>query len=281
MTHKTSLHVKYINNKRAMCECLWHDDTNASLEVTLDGPHEGEYYCHGCHRAGTLVKFVLDKLKSKKHKDAVDERVAEVDWESLNAQYMHDFFWVETKRYYPFHLDNKRIFNSLNMGWDGSAFTFPERNASGEIIGMMRRFPDGFKTMVDGSRRGLTISEFPVSLPVFITEGLSDTATLLDLGYYAIGRPNDMDGFELVQDWILENAVDIEDFLPVVHNDQIYIMADNDSPGLKSAEQLAEQLDLPDKHILIPGWDGDDIRSYRKGIGSEAIQIWINERISR
>lgn len=43
----------------------------------------------------------------------------------------------------------------LPFGFDGKAYTFPEVDGTGTIIGIASRFPDGSKKQVDGGHRGL------------------------------------------------------------------------------------------------------------------------------
>ncbi len=66
----------------------------------------------------------------------------------------------------------------LGTGWDGRAWTFPERNGLGVIVGVSRRFEDGSKRCATGSRRGLTYSDGWTELPgpALIVEGASDVA---------------------------------------------------------------------------------------------------------
>jgi len=79
----------------------------------------------------------------------------------------------------------------LRIGFDGQAYTFPMSDSQGRIIGMRRRFPDGRKISLTGSKTGLFI---PMGLagtePLIMCEGPTDTAAALDLGFDAIGRPN-------------------------------------------------------------------------------------------
>lgn len=44
--------------------CPFHDDVNASMQVTL---YDGRFYCHGCHKTGDAFQFV--KLANKKLDD--------------------------------------------------------------------------------------------------------------------------------------------------------------------------------------------------------------------
>jgi hypothetical protein len=88
--------------------------------------------------------------------------------------------------------------DDLHVGWDGAAWTFPETNHHGQIIGVNRRLLDGKKIMVVGSRRGLTFVEDWADAygPIFVVEGGSDVAAGLTLGLCVIGRPSNTGGVE-------------------------------------------------------------------------------------
>jgi len=84
----------------------------------------------------------------------------------------------------------------LDAGWDGKAWTFPERDHSGLIVGVARRFPDGTKRSAVGSRRGLTYTDCWRELdgPILIVEGASDVAAGTTIGLATIGRPSNIGG---------------------------------------------------------------------------------------
>lgn len=86
----------------------------------------------------------------------------------------------------------------LGVGWDGSAWTFPERNHVDKTVGVNRRFADGNKLCLLGSRRGLTYATdwFKTLGPIFIVEGGSDVAAGLTLGLCVVGRSSNMGGVE-------------------------------------------------------------------------------------
>ena len=74
----------------------------------------------------------------------------------------------------------------LRVGWDGKAFTFGMSNDFGKIIGIRRRFPNGSKVSLKGSKTGLFV---PTGLShegsLLTCEGPTDTAAALDLSFDA------------------------------------------------------------------------------------------------
>jgi len=118
----------------------------------------------------------------------------------------------------------------LNIGWDGRAYTFPMSEAKGRIIGIRRRFANGFKCSVKASQAGLFIPEgLSHTKPLLITEGTTDTAAALDLGFSAIGRPN-------CNSLIRMTASAVKDYKEIV------IVSDNDTSGRAGAGKLANYL---------------------------------------
>lgn len=141
----------------------------------------------------------------------------------------------------------------IGLGFDDKAFTFPMRDFSGSIIGIRKRFLNGFKSSVKGSRAGLFIPEgLNNKEPLLICEGPTDTAAALDLGFNAIGRPS-----------CNSAAKPICDFCK---NRNVVIIADNDTkpngtnPGVKGARELAKRLLLHCKTVrltVVPEKHGD------------------------
>lgn len=83
-----------------------------------------------------------------------------------------------------------------------TCWTFPERNARGEVVGIVRRLVapmDGRgKLCCKGSRRGLSYCDGWDKYPgaIWLVEGGSDTAAALTLGIAAIGRPSNRGGVD-------------------------------------------------------------------------------------
>ena len=80
---------------------------------------------------------------------------------------------------------------ALNIGWDGLAYTQPMQLPIGKIVGIQRRFPDGSKLCVDGSKSGFFApSDLNGEAPLFVCEGYSDLAALLTIGLVGVGLFN-------------------------------------------------------------------------------------------
>lgn len=84
---------------------------------------------------------------------------------------------------------------SLWVGWGYDRepwWSFPERSPRGGIVGIVRRYKDGRKKMIQHGTHGLYYSAMWATTrgPVYIPEGGSDTAALITIGLPAIGRPS-------------------------------------------------------------------------------------------
>ena len=129
---------------------------------------------------------------------------------------------------------------------EGSTFTFPECDGTGQIIGINRRFPNGDKQFIKGGKRGLTL---PVGWrdrdgPIFIVEGASDTLAMTHAGLACVGRPSAMGGAEhlaeLLKDWPEELPI-----IVVGENDERPSKTDPTKmewPGKDGAENVAKKL---------------------------------------
>lgn len=160
--------------------------------------------------------------------------------------------------------DNRRLDRETGKWFDdGPAWTFPERDAQGRVIGIQRRFVDSAldKKVIAGSRRGLYLpdgwSEMPG--PVIIPEGASDVAAVLTVGGTGVGRPNVRAGIDLLADLLRDDAREI---VVAGENDQ---KPDDSWPGRAGAEKvsrtLADRLGRPVK-LLMPPPGFKDLREF-------------------
>lgn len=141
---------------------------------------------------------------------------------------------------------------ALRIGRCGAAATFPMCDARGRVIGVRKRLPGGQKFAVKGGRQGLFI---PVGAwqadPLWIAEGPTDTAALLQLGFHAIGRPSCDSGVDL-----------IERFVRLRRVQRVVVVADRDGVGRRGAQRLARELAVicDDVRVIDPPRDLKDAR---------------------
>jgi len=132
----------------------------------------------------------------------------------------------------------------MGVGYDRGNYLFPMKNADEKVIGVRVRNKDGKKWSIKGSRNGLFI---PVDYlywsidTLYICEGATDCAALLDLGFEAIGRPSCSGGTSIIKKLLVKKKR------------HIIIVSDNDEPkqgtngivycpGQEGAARLAREI---------------------------------------
>lgn len=103
----------------------------------------------------------------------------------------------------------------LGVGWTHShGWTFPERDATGRVIGINCRSATGEKKRRLGSKSGLTFDpqtwmESTIEAEfLFLVEGPSDTAALMSLDLSVVGRPSNTGGVELLAELLCSVPTD-------------------------------------------------------------------------
>jgi hypothetical protein len=94
-------------------------------------------------------------------------------------------------------------------------------NGYGNMVGIRLRAQSGKKFSVTGSHQGLFIPKDGWDQMLMLTEGPTDCAAAIDLGYWAIGRPSCSGGANEVITFVKQRKVR-----------RAVIVSDNDSPGV-------------------------------------------------
>jgi len=144
-----------------------------------------------------------------------------------------------------------------------ACFSFPMKDAGGDVVGIRLR-QAGRKWSVSGGREGLFFSlDLRPGGRLMVTEGPTDCAALLDLGYAAVGRPSCSGGVKLLVDLIRR-----------IKPDELIIVADADEPGQRGAATLASvaALYVPKLRIIQPPPGIKDARAW-KNAGATATEI--------
>jgi RecA/RadA recombinase len=132
---------------------------------------------------------------------------------------------------------------SFGATQDG-AFTWPERNGRGGVVGIGQRNQSGKKRCIPRSRRGLIFStalSVDADRPLLIVEGASDCAAGMTLGLRCVGLAQ-AGGSTQALGWLREL---LEDLRPP----SVIVIGDADEAGkrgaAKVAELLADRMDCP------------------------------------
>lgn len=159
-----------------------------------------------------------------------------VNWDKLATDYRNGF--KNPMRTAQMFGVSMAALDELLIGWDPQkkAHTFPMTDGKAKIIGIRLRPLNGHHFSVPGSKNGLFL---PLSVKadsdelLFIGEGPTDTAALLDLGLSSIGRASCGTGFQYIKEMIEH------------YNRQVVIFADKDEAKF-----------APDGRKFFPGYDG-------------------------
>lgn len=111
------------------------------------------------------------------------------------------------------------------------AWAFPMADAWGNVVGIRLRNEFGRKWAVKGSSQGIFLPSVPHGNMLFVCEGPTDTAAILTLGMFAVGRPSCNGG-----------ALEIRALCRRLKITKTVILADHDDPGQDGARRFAAQL---------------------------------------
>lgn len=152
--------------------------------------------------------------------------------------------------------------DTLGVYFTKGGWLIPERDATGQITGYARRLCDGQKSFVNGGRRGLTyvhpLKNYAGSTmmdPVFVVEGMSDTAAGLSMDLDIVGRPSANSG--------------AKHLIELLHDRHVCIIEENDETGRKGAKSIAEKLVgcCTSVRIISPPAEHKDLRSWYSAVG--------------
>jgi hypothetical protein len=239
--------------------------------VPNNGKPKGYFYCFGCGYYGEITAAEVDKLS----KNIVPiQYVTEKSVIDFGARH-REYFLREFRDGCGVYLAEKwnvspTVISELGIGWDGWAHTIPMYDLD-QIIGIQRQFTAGFKCMVLGSSLGLIVPMTCATGNVlFMPEGCSDLACLLDMGFHGIGRPNALVGKSLVYNWLRR-------YNPVY--DRIVIIADDDEAGARGAIELADHIDSERSRTTIYIPPNGDLRKEIEAMGKEYVSEMLGAQI--
>ncbi len=149
--------------------------------------------------------------------------------------------------------------SALSPAWASSfsAWAFPMADGYGNVVGIRLRGERG-KFAVRGSQQGIFIAAVPPQPWLYVCEGPTDTAAAVELGLFAVGRPNCCCG-----------GADIKIFTRQHKCQRVVLIADNDKPGLDGARKVGTEIGLPFAVYVPPA---KDLREF-VGLGGSRVMI--------
>jgi hypothetical protein len=156
----------------------------------------------------------------------------------------------------------------LGVGYSSEhkSWTFPMYDEHAQVIGLRLRLENGKKISLTGSRSGLFIPfDLADGRMTLVCEGPTDLAALLDLGFEAIGRPDNQSCLQMLTNYCLRRR------------GMVVIICDKDKRDTaaekstrRGAELLASGLATKDRKVKIirpPGPYKDVRQSVKSGMG--------------
>lgn len=166
---------------------------------------------------------------------------------------------------------------------DDQTWAFPMRDAASHIVGIRLRASNGSKFAVTGSHQGMFIPQYsyPVKLPdlVFLPEGPTNTAAVLSLGKYAIGRPSSNGAVLSVADAVKRSGCRRAVIVCDTDPDRVREGGTHFNPGADGAELLASHLTIPNATLLLPCKDMRDF--IRSGGDAATLDYLVNQCVWR
>ncbi len=137
------------------------------------------------------------------------------------------------------------------------AWAFPMSDGYGNFVGIRLRTNEGHKFAVKGSHQGIFLPGCEPEKMALVTEGPTDAAAALSLGFYAVGRPSCAGGMQ-----------DILTAFRRLRINRAVLIADNDDVGVRGAQMLQEHLRIPSAMLVLPC---KDCREFLKLGGTEEL----------
>lgn len=238
------LNIVSVEHDKVWSYCVYHKDTTRpNLSISLLDKYYGRYKCWACPAEGYLTKEQMSKLNLSHTVYKNDRYNLHTLWcqfaESCHNN-LQKFPLLKLGLAKELNVSTRSL-DDWSVGYDGNAFTIPmlredlmEYSRERGFCGIQRRFPDGSKRCVTGSRLGLIYPYDRVGdYCIFICEGFSDGISVWDLGLHSIARPHcrHIEGIEeLFTEEVLENT------------EKIVIIPDNDTVGMEGAIELRDIL---------------------------------------
>ena len=171
--------------------------------------------------------------------------------------------------------------NSIGVRWSNfyGAWIFPLYDGSRKLIGLNRRFKDGTKKIVAGTSGGLYLPQCEPHGIVMVCEGGGDTAALVQMGFFAIGRFTCSSCTDYIKDFFRLNK--IHRYILVSQNDTLKTTpnGNNFRPGQDGAKKLKKELGLSSVIFTCPN-PVKDVRELLIKLGADDARNYINDCIS-
>ncbi len=294
LTSQLDDHHSSIDRDRWWVRCCFHKEDTASMCINKGGRWPWHYYCFACGAKGSPEKFAeLTKQNPELVNFPIQEnepkQEIKYDWENvleemLPYQSLNDSVgFAELANHFGLRFETQEKFQ-IGYGEYHSIknWFIPMFDSKGNICGLQQHYwkdDKHIKKCVKYSKHGIFKPniKFDRSKPLFICEGFSDTAVMIEMGFQAIGRYNAL------------HKLDKDTLKQIKKFSKVYIVADNDDVGIEGASYIKSSIIGLGGHteIIFPrSWNTDfttpqykDIREQYLQEGKEITKMWIESNI--
>lgn len=231
----------------------------------VDQPPPGWCVVKRCANGSTIFRRIGDRASARPRKrNTAKKSEPRIDWGERAARYVRATSEGRLAELAGNLGVTTASLRAIDAGWNGRAFTFPERNAKGRVVGIATRTPGGRKSFMKDGHRGLIIPNNLSGHPGLVhpVEGPTDVAALLSMGLVAVGRPS--------------NRAGVAQLTILLHDREVMVVGENDKkddgrwPGRNGARAVATKLATEWNHAVrwsLPPDDAKDARSWLKARG--------------
>ncbi len=242
--------------------CPGHEDRKASLSVGVG--HHGRVLvrCHaGCTvdavvaamGLGVADLFPAEHANVELSRQRPSQNATPPEWHHLLVQ--AEATAPDALEPWAEHLGvPAEALAALRAVPQGQKLLLPMFTGNGELCGWQSRTWAGEKRCLPRSKLGLFLPTAPPNpgQQVWTAEGASDTAALLGVGLYAVGRPSATAGADDLREWCSRHRPG-----------QVVVVADADEAGQRGAEAAAAELvDVVAEVRIFTPPRGKDVRDF-------------------
>jgi hypothetical protein len=273
-----------------MAICPAHPDVNESLHICVGTKQPVILKCHaGCspERVLAALNLTLADICSPDGAPPPPQpakpTTSPKDWSAIAAKFVAGFTPKAREVLGRTLALPESVFDLLPQigAWpskdrpdDGPGWTFPERDAKGNVVGISERhFKTGHKPRMAGGRMGLHIPDGWCERPgaVYLVEGPSDTLAMTAAYLPAIGRPSSKSSRDSL-------AYLAELLKPLPPSRPIVVFGENDRkddgcwPGREGAESTAAYLKVQLKREILIAYPPHGVKDVR---------LWLTAHVAK
>lgn len=266
---KTQLNIVRETESEIFAFCPNHQDRNTpNFWITKDNSFG---YCFACGFKARIKDLGINMKVTRTPKKREKK-----DWHQIWSKYFDQDYSLGLSAWEladEWDISDKVLYQQGLCTIPNECYIYPMLDDHHNIIGLQKRYVEGRKRNMKGSRLGLFLcpANFLTTVnDLYITEGFSDTCVCTDLGFITIGKVNAKTCTNLII-----NHCKI--FSSISDKTKIKIISDNDKVGIEGSRELQQGLILNGfKNVIVKVPEGSkDLRAFRDKHGKEYTRKWL------